>query len=599
MAVWRWTKCVLTLFVMTSTLMTVTLLTVTTTRSEDRMDAAFEKIGNKYIDQFAKFSPVQATTLGDHRYDSMLDEVSAGSRGDRLAWVGEIKMQLSRIDREQLSRANQVDYALLLHDLNTQSWKADTLQEWAWNPLVYTELTGTSIYSLMSREFAPVSKRLQNVTSRLEQFPRLLQQVRETLVVERVPEIHAKTAVSQNAGVLRILENMVRPAMDKLDVEDRERLVKAIGTAEAAIAKHQKWLETEMLPKAKGEFRLGQKLFDEKLAFTLHSSIKRQTIRLLGQQRIEQLHDQMYELAKPFYLQQYPLTQFPKSPSPEYKRAIIRYGLEKAYADMPAADKIVATAKEQVKEATKFMKDKGIATVLPDPLEIIIMPEFQRGVSLAYCDAPGPLDVNQKTFYAVSPIPKKWTETQITSFLREYNTRSLFVLTIHEALPGHFHQLAHANRYEGRLRHLFASGVFIEGWAVYSEWMMCEQGFLDHDSLLKLITLKWYLRDVTNALLDQAIHVDGMSRAGAMRMMVEDAFQEEREAAGKWVRAQLTSAQLSTYFIGYLEHVSLRKEAEEEWGSKFQLKAYHDKVLSFGSPPPQFARALVLGKEIP
>jgi uncharacterized protein (DUF885 family) len=577
----------------------VTLLTADVSLGEERMDAAFKKIGEEYIEQFAKFSPVQATMLGDHRYDGKLDEVSGESRQERLVWIRDIKKQLANIDRDKLSRANQVDYALVMHELNSRQWKIESLQEWAWNPLVYTELTGTSIYNLMSREFAPLAERLGNVARRLEQFPRLLQQVRETLDVERIPEIHAKTAVSQNAGVLRILENMVRPQLGKLSEKDRQRLTKAIAVAELAIAKHQKWLETEMLPKAKGEFRLGMEQFDEKLAFTLHSPIKRQTIKAIGEKRVEQLHNQMYALAKPLYQKQYPLTRFPKVPSAEYKRAIIRFGLEQAYAEMPAADKIVATAEEQVVNATEFMKRKNIATVLPDPLEIIIMPEFQRGVSLAYCDSPGPLDVNQKTFYAVSPIPKKWTQTQINSFLREYNTRSLYVLTIHEALPGHFHQLAHANRYKGRLRHLFASGVFIEGWAVYSEWMMCQEGFLDHDPLMKLVTLKWYLRDVTNALLDQAIHVDGMSRENAMRMMVEDAFQEEREAAGKWVRAQLTSAQLSTYFIGYLEHVLLRKEAEEQLGDKFHLKTYHDKVLSFGSPPPQFARALVLDKPIP
>ncbi len=119
------------------------------------------------------------------------------------------------------------------------------------------------------------------------------------------------------------------------------------------------------------------------------------------------------------------------------------------------------------------------------------------------------------------------------------------------------------------------------------------------DPLFKLTTLKWYLRDVTNAILDQAIHVDGISRSAAMRLMVEDAFQEEREAAAKWIRAQLTSAQLTTYFVGYLEHVALRREAEELWGDDFDLKSYHDKVLSFGSPPSQFVRALLLDQPIP
>ena len=147
---------------------------------------------------------------------------------------------------------------------------------------------------------------------------------------------------------------------------------------------------------------------------------------------------------------------------------------------------------------------------------------------------------------------------QATSFLREYNRRSIHNLTVHEAMPGHFVQLAHANQNPNDLRAVCGSGTFIEGWACYTEQMLSEEGFLDGDPLMRLVTLKWYLRTIANALLDQRIHVDGIRRADAMRMMIEDTFQEEREAAGKWTRAQLTSAQLSTYFVGYQEHPTNR-----------------------------------------
>ena len=232
-------------------------------------------------------------------------------------------------------------------------------------------------------------------------------------------------------------------------------------------------------------------------------------------------------------------------------------------------------------------------------MEIIVMPEFRRGVSLAYCDSPGAMETGLKTFYAVSPPPASWSEEQVTSHLREYNRRSLHNLTIHEAMPGHFVQLAHANRNPRRIRSALGSGTFVEGWAVYCEWMMCEEGFLKEDPLMRLIVLKWYLRDVTNALLDQAVHVDGINQEEAMRMLMEDAFQEEREAAGKWRRAQLTSAQLSTYFVGYLEHVDLRAEAEKKWGKKFVLKDYHDRVVSFGSIPVKYVRSLLFDLELP
>lgn len=575
------------------------LATLAVSGDAAEMDDDFEELGEQYIEQVTRFSPVRATDLGDHRFDDQLDEISAAARDRQADWIHGLMTKLDGIASDQLSRRNQVDYELMRHSLDAQLWRLTELREWAWNPLIYTGLAGDSLYGLMARDFAPERQRLNNAAKRLEQFPRFLKQVRATLQPARVPAIHAETAVAQNRGVLKILENMIRPRMSGLPESDRKRLVKAIRTAETAVDEHQKWLETDLQPNARGNFRIGREQYDRKLAFTLHSPLTREQIRDLGEQRVRELQAQMYDIAKDIYRDQYPLTRFPDDPTDEYRRAIIRFGLEKAYDDRPAAGRVVETAKQSAADAVQFIRQKDLITVMPDPLEIIIMPEFRQGVSLAYCDSPGPLEVGQKTFYAVSPIPAKWTQKQTDSFLREYNTRSLDVLTIHEAMPGHFLQIAHANRYRGRLRHLFQSGVFVEGWAVYTEWMMCEEGFRDDDPLLKLVTLKWYLRDVTNALLDQAIHVDGISRYDAMQMMVEDAFQEEREAAGKWVRAQLTSAQLSTYFVGYLEQVEMRQAAERAWGDRFNLKTYHDRVLSYGSPPPQFVRALTLDQKIP
>jgi uncharacterized protein (DUF885 family) len=234
-----------------------------------------------------------------------------------------------------------------------------------------------------------------------------------------------------------------------------------------------------------------------------------------------------------------------------------------------------------------------------EPVDVIVMPEYARGVSIAFCDSPGPLDKNQKTFYAVAPLPEDWTPEQVRSFLREYNAYSLRELTIHEAMPGHYLQIAISNRFPSTLRAVLSSGPFVEGWAVYAERVMGDEGFLGGDPRMKLIQLKWYLRGVTNALIDQAIHVDGMSRDEAMKLMVEGGYQEEREAALKWVRAQLSSTQLSTYFVGYQEHADLRHAAEKRAGQGFDLRKYHEAVLAHGSPPVQFVRALVLDQPIP
>lgn len=561
-------------------------------------DPQFEQLGARFMDQYPALSPVSATSLGDHRFDHRLNEVSAKARAQELAFYQDVLDQLEKIDPSQLSRPNQVDYVLLKQDLKGQMWSMETLQEWAWNPLAYTRLCGSAIYSLVARDFAPLNTRLQHVTHRLEQFPRLFRQIRATLKPQRVPKIHAETAIKQNRGVLSILDNRVQPHMEALPPVQRQRLKRAMTAARREVETHQHWLENELLPQAQGTFRLGKQRYNQKLAFTLKTAFTSEQIRSRGEQELKRVRHEMYRISKPVYLAQYPNTQFPKNPSAAYQQAIIRACLELAYAETPTPDQVVACAKDTLAQATAFVKTKDLVTLPPDPLEIIIMPEFERGVALAYCDSPGPLDVGLKTFYAVAPLPEDWTDTQIKSFLREYNVRSIHDLTMHEAMPGHFLQLAHANRYPGKLRALLASGVFIEGWAIYSERMMIDAGYLDNDPLMRLINLKWYLRGIANALMDQAIHAGNMTREEAMTLMMEDTFQEEREAAAKWVRAQLTAAQLSTYFVGTLEHFDLRRDIETAWGDEFDLKTYHDKILSFGSPPVQVVRAMLLDQAI-
>ena len=414
-----------------------------------------------------------------------------------------------------------------------------------------------------------------------------------------MPKIHAETAVQQNPGLVSIVESMIVPAMSVLSPGQQERLNAAIETAKNAVAEHQTWLEEELLPRANGDFRIGAKLYDVKLAFALNSPLNRKEITARAEREYEAVRNEMYDVAKKVYVVKHPYTSFPDSPDEAYKQAIIRAALEEAYRKLPPRDGIVDVAKEYLQQATDFVIEHNIVTMPEDPVEIIIMPEFQRGVTVAYLDPPGPLDKGQSAFYAVAPLPTEWTDEQVESFLREYNMLSMQDLTIHEGVPGHYLQLALSNRYPSMLRSVLWSGPFVEGWGVYAEQMMIAEGYMNHDPLMKLINLKWYLRAVTNAIIDSAIHVDGMTRDAAMKLMIEGGFQEEREAAGKWVRAQLTSAQLSTYFVGYQEHLEMRAAVEKLWGDEFTLRRYHDQVLSYGSPPVKYARALILNEQIP
>ena len=561
-------------------------------------DARFDALSKRYVEEFGRYAPVSATQLGDHRFDSELDDLSAAGRARTLAWTRGVLAELQAIDRAQLSRSSQVDAAMLDNQLRYAIWAEERYRDWSWDPLLYTQLAGQSLYGLLARDFAPLPERLRSLTSRLEKLPGLLEQMRANIVPGRVPAIHAETAVKQNPGVLSLVDELVVPNLGQLPAADRERLEKSIANARAALQVHQEWLEKQLLPQAKGDFRIGRELFDQKLEFALMSPLDRTEIRRRAEREAIATRARMYEVSRKVLAGRAGAPPTPASPTPAEQQAAIKAALEVASSERTPRDGMVDFARQTLRETTDFVRARNFVTMPDEPLEIIVMPEFQRGFSVAYLDAPGPLDKGQRSFYAVSPIPDDWTEAQVDSFLREYNTRSIANLTIHEAMPGHYLQLAHSNRYPSTLRAMLGSGPFIEGWAVYTERVMQEQGFRDGDPLMQLVQLKWYLRAITNAIMDSAIHVDGMTEDEAMRLMVETGFQEEREAAGKWVRARLSSTQLSTYFVGYQEHSDMRAEAERRLGSKFDLKAYHDQVLSFGSPPVRLVRALLFDEPI-
>ncbi|MFN3310672.1 MAG: DUF885 domain-containing protein, partial [Thermomonas sp.] len=482
--------------------------------------------------------------------------------------------------------------------LQSDIWSNDVLQDWAWDPQLYGGLAGGAIYGLMARDFAPLPERIAAATARMEKLPALLAQARENLDPARVPKIHAQTVARQNAGILSIVETFITPHLDALPAADAARTRAAIATLKQAVAEHQAWLDKTLVPNAKGDFRLGAEKYDQKLKFALSSSLSRAEIKQRAEAEMQRVRAQMYAIARTVLAGKAGAPALPEQPTEAQQQAAIEAALELAYADHPARDAVVDAAKAALQSATDFVREKNLVTLPDAPVDVILMPEFQRGVAVAYCDSPGPLDKGQKTFYAISPIPDDWSQAQADSFLREYNGRMIQLLSIHEGIPGHYLEGWHSAKYPSVLRGVLRSGVFAEGWAVYTERMMQEQGYLDGDPLFHLVQLKFYLRTIANALLDQGVHVDGWSRAQAMRLMTHDAFQQESEAAGKWVRAQLTSAQLPTYFVGVQEHLDLREAMRRKLGDRFDLKAYHDQVLSYGAPPVRYVRELMLDEPI-
>ncbi len=560
-------------------------------------DARFEGLGQRFIASATRLSPTEATVLGEHRYDTLLPDITAAGRAARAAEWRAILSEMGKLDRRRLSRPNQVDYAMLENELRYRLWSNDVVQDWAWNPQLYNDAAGGALYGLAARDFAPWVVRLKAATARMEALPAFLLETRRQLVPARVPKVFAETVAKQNGGIVEIAEGMLAPHKHALAPADRARFDAALAGLKSAVAGHQKWLEKELVPQAQGEFRLGPTLYDQKMKFALVSDITRPALKAKALAAKTATRAEMYALSRKVLAGKSHLAM-PDAPSAAQQQAVIEEALKLSYAKRPSRERLEARARETTAEATAFVAAKGFIRMPDGPVKIITMPKFQQGFSVAYNDPPGPLEKGQQNFYAVSPIPDEWSDAQATSFLSEYNDYMIHDLSIHEAMPGHYLQLDHSNRSPSLLRAFLWSGPFVEGWAVYAEGVMKDAGYLGGDPLFQLTVLKMRLRSITNTLLDIGIQTEGMSRDEAMALMMEGAFQQEREAAGKWTRANLSSVQLLSYFTGYEEHRAMRAEAERRWGKGFSLRRYHDGVLSFGSPPAKYARALLFGLPI-
>ena len=552
------------------------------------MDDEFQKIANDYVEGFLASHPEYATELGDHRFDDQLTDYSSQTRGRLLARAKQAREALKKFDDvSQLSGANQVDVRILRDNIDNEIFDLEELKESEWNPLVYNQSLANSLYLLVARDFDSPEKRVPNLRKRMEAIPRIIDQAKANL--QHPPRVHTETAIEQTQGAISLVREGLGPLLDRAPQMKKDLAPLQEKTAKA-LEDYKTWLQDDLLKRSDGDFRIGPDKFRKKLRFALASDLSMEEVMKRAQADLQQTQAAIYETAVPLYKKYFAKADQAVLADKKKLTAVV---LNKLSEQHPDDNTIVGYAQKVVSEATDFVKTKNLVAVPETPLEVIVMPEFKRGQAIAYCDAPGALEKNGKTFFAVAPTPKDWNQQRKESFFREYNNYMVRDLTVHEAMPGHYLQLSHANEFHAPtlVRAIFQSGTFIEGWAVYCEQVMAEQGYGGPE--VKMQQLKMRLRAICNSILDQSIHAGKMTEKEAMDLMMKEAYQQEGEAVAKWKRARLTSAQLSTYFVGVSEHLDLREAARKKLGSNFALKKYNDQVISYGSPPVKYVRQLM------
>jgi uncharacterized protein (DUF885 family) len=549
-----------------------------------------------FLDLEFEARPLEATRAGDHRFDDRLDDISLEARTKNRDRLLSTHDQLpSEITVNRLSRDSKIDYDIWRQYLEREVWLIDNMKAFEHDPRVYNDYITEAVYLLFAQSTQPRPIAIRNAKNRIAHIPKIIEVAKATL--QNPPKVLVDTAIRQNKGNIAFYESGIyalteeTPALSEL---------KAVATATVPILReYQKWLEEDLLPRANGDWRLGKGKFDRKMDYELNAAMSADQAYAEAEGEFARVTGEMYVIARQLWAEVYP-----KSPLPPDDQAgrqhTIRLVLDKLSDQHGKPEDLIKDARTAADEIKAFIRANDILKLPePDRCRIIEMPEFQRGNSIAFLNPAPPLDAKASSIYAISPPPKDWDAERTKSFVREYNRHMLQILTIHEAYPGHYVQLEYANRNPSLIRKVLSSGVFAEGWAVYTESMMLDQGFGKGNLALRLMQLKWYLRTVANAILDHRMHCGNLTDEEALQLLVQFAFQSEAEAILKIIRAKQSSCQLSTYFVGRTAFHHLRQQLQTQLGERFDLGRYHEAVLSHGTLPVGFLPDLVTSQLVP
>lgn len=553
-------------------------------------DSAFDRTFQEFLAEECKIHPTFASSLGNHEHDHELDDLSPAARAKD---VERYRKWLERLSRElklsAMPRDAQIDAEIWMHSLKYRIWQATETDDFANDPRVYLTYVSDSVFGLLTQSTLPKHRNIENAARRIGQIPRVIAAAKESL--KNPPKILTEIAIQRTQGAI----DFYREGIFVLADESRQLslLREPCEKAVASLTEFKEFLQSDVLPRSTGTWRLGKEKFYAKLELELDAGLTGDEVIAEARSEANRVEREMYYVAKQLWHELFPdRTVLPDDESG--RRDTVREVLNQLGKSHGKPEELVEDARKTVARIQAMIRDKGILT-LPDPdqCEIIEMPEFQRGFSAAYLNPAPALDANAKSLYAISPPPSDWPESRRTAFLEEYNQYMLQILTIHEAYPGHYVQLDYSNRSPSLIRKVFSSGVFAEGWAVYTEQMMLDQGYGHGDLALRLHQLKFYLRAVLNAILDHSMHCEEMSDEEAMALLTQRGYQTEGEAFGKVQRAKQSSCQLSTYFVGRTAFYRLRQSVQRHRGEAFDLGAFHEQVLNCGTLPVKYLPELV------
>ena len=554
----------------------------------------FSELAEQFVYGSLAQSPVAATAAGLHKYegnnlDQMLDDVSNAGIDRQRKFYQRFRQRLARIRRDRLSAEDQTDYDIIQDQIALALLDFDKIQSYVHNPTLYVELIGNALFTPYVLEYAPQASRMRDIIARLRLLPVFVDQAKVNLVSS--PPIWTKVAIEENAGNIDLVKNTLAKAVPA-------ELQKEYGIASQAGLKAlqdlQEFLEKRLAARTDWDWRLGKDKYYEKFRYYLETEQDAGVVLARAELDLQAMPGKMMELAGPMYQKMYPGSHETNA------KVVIPQVLAKIAGKHSTPATYMDDARRDLDEARQFVARKQLLT-LParSNLKVIETPEFMRGIYAVGGFAPAPsLEPQLGAFYWVTPIPQSWPPDRVESKLREYNFYKLKLLTIHEAMPGHYVQMEVANDIQPKtrrvLRSLFGNNPYIEGWAQYATQTMLDAGFLEHAPEMRLTFQKEELRVLANAIIDIRLHTLGMTDEEALALMQQQTFQEKEEATAKLQRAKLSSCQLPTYLVGWRGWLQAREQYQKAHPGA-GLQEFNDRALRKGAVPlPALSRLLEL-----
>lgn len=567
------------------------------TKSVTDMNPQFDKYKEHFIENLWKVYPGWASSQGYHKYDNILIVPTDESRATELAFAKANFDSLKLFDLSGLSDNNKTDYYMIENQLKSIDWAIKEEKEFEWNPSQYN--VSESFAEMLNGNYDSLDVRLRNFYLKMANIPAYYEAAKKNIKNPTVE--HTQLAIEQNLGGISVFENDLHEALNKVHFGEHEKQAMEATAKESvkAIKDFSDWLK-KLDNKTPRSFRLGKDLYAKKFEFDIQSGYTIDQIYEKAITHKKELHQKMYLLADKLWSKYIdnPLTWGQRGPLPKPKDSLqlIKIVIDKISEKHVKPEEFQSAIEKQIPQLVDFIKQKDLIYIDPSkPLVVRKEPDYMAGVAGASISAPGPYDKKGNTYYNVGSL-SGWDKEKAESYLREYNYYILQILSIHEAIPGHYTQLVYSNQSPSLIKSLFGNNAMIEGWAVYTERMMLENGYGNNEDEMWLMYYKWNLRSTCNTILDYSVHTKNMSKEEAMNLLMNEAFQQKTEAEGKWRRVSVTQVQLCCYFTGYTEIYDFREELKKQMGDKFDLKKFHEKFLSYGSAPVKYIKELMLAE---